>query len=85
MRHELVTEEIEIDPMIRAAALGTAEQTAIELAGSSKIVHGYCQVEGRECGRHFGSVGGNLGRGAGTVTVQLSHFNIFSLRSEYGG
>ena len=39
MGDDLMTEEIEIDPVIARAAFGTAEQVAVESAGLGKIAH----------------------------------------------
>ena len=39
VHHQLVTEEIEIHPLVAAAAFGTAEQTAIKAARRSQLMH----------------------------------------------
>ena len=39
MRNDLMTKEIEIDPIIARAAFGTAEQIAVESAGLRKVAH----------------------------------------------
>jgi hypothetical protein len=40
MRHDLMPEEVEIDPVIRGTTLPTAKQTAIESAGLCKVPDG---------------------------------------------
>lgn len=40
--HQLVAEEIEIHPVVAAAAFGTAEHLAIEMPGGSQVVDGNC-------------------------------------------
>ena len=46
MRHDLVPEEIEIHPLIAAAALGAAEQAAVELARGAQRVDGNGEMKG---------------------------------------
>jgi hypothetical protein len=48
MRDDLMTVEIEIDPLVRAAAFATTEQAAVERTRRSEIVDGKCKVEGRQ-------------------------------------
>jgi hypothetical protein len=48
MGDDLMAEEIEVDPFVRAPALGAAEQAAIEAAGGLEIVDRKSEVEGRE-------------------------------------
>jgi hypothetical protein len=47
MRHDLVPEEVEIDPFVRRAALPAAEQAAIESARFPEVAHGEGEVETR--------------------------------------
>lgn len=57
---DLVAEEVEVDPMPGAAALGAAEDGAVEVAGGCEVVDGEGDVEGtkrrhgqnRVLGRH---------------------------------
>ncbi|MCY1279146.1 hypothetical protein D9M70_278910 [compost metagenome] len=44
--HDLVTIEVEIDPVRRTATLGTAEQVAVEVAGGRQVVDRKGKVEG---------------------------------------
>src|ERR1700679_1479656 len=46
VRYDLVAEEIEVDPVVGAAAFGTAEDGAVEVAGSGEVVYGKGDVEG---------------------------------------
>src|SRR5262245_9518233 len=39
MRDELMAEEVEVDPLVRAAALGTTEQPTVERARCGQIVN----------------------------------------------
>ena len=48
MGDDLVAEEIEVDPFIRAAAFGAAEQAAVEVARGGEIVDRKGEVEGRQ-------------------------------------
>ena len=50
MGDDLVAEKVEIDPLIRVAALGAAERAAIEGAGGLEIVDGKGEVEGGKGG-----------------------------------
>ena len=50
MRHDLVPEEIEIHPLIAAAALGAAEQAAVELARGAQRVDGNGEMKGLQHG-----------------------------------
>jgi hypothetical protein len=43
---DLVAEEVEVDPVVGAAALGTAQDGAVEVAGGGEIVNGKGDVEG---------------------------------------
>jgi len=45
MRHELVSEQIEVHPLAAAASFGTSEQTAVEGARCGQIVNRYGQVK----------------------------------------
>ncbi len=47
VNHQLMTEEIEVDPMLAAAAFGAAEHLAIETPGGGQVMHGDGEVEGR--------------------------------------
>ena len=44
---ELVTVEVEVDPLGRAARLAAAQQADVEAARALQVVHGEGQVEGR--------------------------------------
>ena len=48
VRDDLVTEEVEVDPMLRTAAFGAAEQTTIESTRRSEIVDRKCDVKRRQ-------------------------------------
>jgi hypothetical protein len=48
MGDDLVPVEIEIDPMVRAAAFGAAEQFAVEAPSGGKVVDRKGMVEGRK-------------------------------------
>jgi hypothetical protein len=48
MGDDLMTIEIEIDPVVGAPPFGAAEQLAVEAARSGKIVDGKGEVEGRK-------------------------------------
>ena len=61
MRDDLVAEEVEVDPLLRAAALGTAEDGAVEVARGGEIVDGKGVVERGE--RQYGL------RGAETILM----------------
>jgi hypothetical protein len=52
MRHELMAEEIEIDPVVRAAPLGATKQAAVEGARAREIVNRNRQVKRRKGRRH---------------------------------
>jgi hypothetical protein len=45
MRYDLVTEEIEVDPLVAAASFGAAEQAAIERARFGQIANRKGEVE----------------------------------------
>ena len=45
MGHDLVAEEVEIDPVLAAASLGASEQPAVERAGGFEVVDGEGEVE----------------------------------------
>ena len=47
MRDQLVTEEIEVDPLGGAASLRTAEQASVERARGAEVVHGNREVKWR--------------------------------------
>jgi hypothetical protein len=49
MRHDLVPEEIEIDPFIRRAAFPAAEQANVESTRLGEVVHGEGEVKTRAC------------------------------------
>ena len=54
MRDDLVTEEIEIDPVAARAPFGTAEQAGIERARLREVVHRKGKMEARAwCHRRF--------------------------------
>jgi hypothetical protein len=44
--HDLVAEEVEVDPLAAAAALGAAQQAAVEGARGGKVVNREREVEG---------------------------------------
>ena len=48
MGDDLVAEEVEVDPVVSAAALGTAQDGAIEMAGGGEIVNREGDVERSE-------------------------------------
>jgi hypothetical protein len=48
VRDDLVPIEIEVDPMLGAAALGASEQLAIEAARGREIVNRKGEVKGRQ-------------------------------------
>jgi hypothetical protein len=50
MRDDLVPVEIEIDPLIRAAAFGATQQFAIELARGGDAMDGKREMERRQGG-----------------------------------
>ena len=45
MSDDLMAEEVEVDPLLGAAALRTAKRPAVERARSIEIVNGKCDVE----------------------------------------
>ena len=45
VRDDLMSEEIEVDPMLRAAPLGAPENGAVEVARSLDVVHGKGDVK----------------------------------------
>jgi len=47
---DLVAEEVEVDPLVRAAAFGTAERGAVEVACGIEVVDGEGDVERGEHG-----------------------------------
>ena len=47
MGHDLMTEKVEIDPVIARAAFGTAEQIAVECACLRKVAHRKRKMEAR--------------------------------------
>ena len=52
MRDQLMTEEVEVDPLVRATILGAAEELAVERARASEIVHGDREMKRRKTRRH---------------------------------
>ena len=48
MHHELMTKEIEVDPLLAAAPLRAAEELAVERARRGQVVNRNGEVEGRE-------------------------------------
>jgi hypothetical protein len=48
MRDDLMAVEIEVDPMVRAPALGAAEKLAVEATRGGEIVDRKGEVEGRQ-------------------------------------
>jgi hypothetical protein len=48
--HDLMAEEIEIDPGVGRAALRTAQDLPVEAAGGRQIVHGKGDVEWGQVG-----------------------------------
>jgi hypothetical protein len=48
MGDNLVAEQVEIDPLLRAPPLGASEELAIEASGSSKIVDRKRKVKRRQ-------------------------------------
>ena len=46
--HELMAEQVEVDPAVGRAALGAAEQFAVELAGLGDVAHLHGNVKRRE-------------------------------------
>ena len=48
MRHELMTKEIEVDPLLAAAPFRAAEEPAVERARRGQVVNRHGEVEGRE-------------------------------------
>ena len=48
MSDDLMAVEIEVDPFIGAAALGAAEDVAVERSREREVVHGERDMEGRE-------------------------------------
>ncbi len=46
MRDDLVSEQVEVDPMIGAAPLGAAEQLTIEVTSRGEVVDREGEVEG---------------------------------------
>src|SRR5665213_4528795 len=63
VRDNLVTIEIEVDPGVRAATLGTPQEVAVETARGGEVVDRKCEVESR-IGR-----GGQMGGHGGHFTV----------------
>ena len=53
MGNDLMTPQIEINPVIGASPFGTAEQLAVETAGGGEIVNREGKVKGRKCHRAF--------------------------------
>jgi hypothetical protein len=51
VRDDLVTEEIEVDPLFGAAAFGATEHRAVEMARSLEIIDGERNVEGTKRGQ----------------------------------
>ena len=51
MSDDLVAAQVEVDPLLRAASLGTAEQLAVEAPRFGEIVHRKGEMEGGKC-RH---------------------------------
>jgi hypothetical protein len=51
MSNELVAEKVEIHPVGRTASFGAAQQTTVEAARLSQVMHGNSQVEGLQHGR----------------------------------
>ena len=49
MRDQLVAEEIETEPVVRTAPLGTTEQVAVEGARLRQVADGEGEVEGAQC------------------------------------
>jgi hypothetical protein len=45
---DLMTVEVEIDPLVRASALGTAEQLAVKAASRGKVIDRESEMERRE-------------------------------------
>jgi hypothetical protein len=39
VRHNLVTEEVEVNPLVGAAALRAPQHSAVKMAGSLQIIH----------------------------------------------
>jgi hypothetical protein len=48
VRDDLVPVHVEVDPIVRASAFGTAKKVAVEAAGGGKIVDGKGKMEGRK-------------------------------------
>jgi hypothetical protein len=74
---DLVAEEVEVDPVIGAAAFGTAENLAIKEAGGGEIVDGKGDVKGAEGGHAIqGIAGGEVAGFAGSYdeSVEMRYF-----------
>ena len=54
MRDELMAEEIEVDPLVRAATFGATEHATVEIARGLQIVDRDCEVKRLE--RHCRSM-----------------------------
>ena len=59
MRDELMPEEIEVDPFLRATPFGTCEAPSIEAPRGAQVVNGYRQMKGR---RHRATMDRTLSR-----------------------
>ena len=59
MRDDLMPEEIEVNPFVRATPFGACEAPAIEIPRGAEVVNGYRQVKG---GRHRATMDRTLPR-----------------------
>lgn len=48
MRDDLVPEEVEVDPVVGAAAFRAAEEIAVEVPSGSKVIDGEGDMKGGE-------------------------------------
>ena len=83
MRHELVTEEVEIDPFVSATSLRTAEQAAVESTCLTKIVDRNGEVKRRQTLGHTRNIHGACRSQANSRTT--TDVGICNARTSLGG